>query len=570
MKTIFLLLLPLVHCLLFNKISSLGGQLTPGDYLVSALGQFRLTLNPQTCQLQIEAFSTSRYVAVGYYPRSAQGGCSWLAVSSNALRSESGQALLSLKNGQLGARFDEVFVTIDETAIVRISGIYLNQYQTAENWISIFRSPRQYVYSVSNLSVSTYHSLSFVQNAGNWGFSATRGELRIFRVDNASKIRRYNYTAFTMTPGNIFDYNSNALPYADFRDFLYQPKCTNTQSFAFQGPFTFAANPYFPELRVLDQNGYEVVAIRYPEAQCEPAVGVDFFRDDPRCLSWFCPGNMFEHEGTCVTACPTPYFSQLGRNSRINRCLLSCETDYQRDSLLRICDCGTPALFACPSGTTSTPLGCLCPRGSFYSGVNQPSNSSSSTFCLSSCGPRLYEHGDGLCVPCPLFCLKCALSGSSYNYLKCLGCEEGFTASPEGYCVRDCAGAVGKVVVNGSCAACAVEHCRNCSGGVKMCSGCLLPYSFLNNSCLGKRTAIQRTALRAIGRPSGPTGPSSAPPTPAAASGIWPLPRSTTSRAVSASTRASSASSRPARGSSRRAGSRSTTTPTRRSALAAR
>jgi len=44
---------------------------------------------------------------------------------------------------------------------------------------------------------------------------------------------------------------------------------------ALQGPFTFTINPYFPELRVLDQTGYEIVAVRYPEVDCNYVVGVD-------------------------------------------------------------------------------------------------------------------------------------------------------------------------------------------------------------------------------------------------------------------------------------------------------
>lgn len=142
-------------------------------------------------------------------------------------------------------------------AIVRISGIYFNQFQTAENWISIFRSPQQYTYSISNLTISLYNSLSFIQNTGNWGFSATQGEIRIFRIDNVSKITRYNYTGFTLTAANLFDYNSNSVPFADFKALQYQPRCyNNNSSLAFQGPFTFTINRFWPELRLLDQSGY--------------------------------------------------------------------------------------------------------------------------------------------------------------------------------------------------------------------------------------------------------------------------------------------------------------------------
>jgi hypothetical protein len=48
------LLIGLVHSAIHHKLSSLGpSTLTPSDYLTSALGQFRITLKPITCQLQL-------------------------------------------------------------------------------------------------------------------------------------------------------------------------------------------------------------------------------------------------------------------------------------------------------------------------------------------------------------------------------------------------------------------------------------------------------------------------------------------------------------------------------------
>jgi hypothetical protein len=81
----------------------------------------------------------------------------------------------------------------------------------------------------------------------NWGFSATKGELKIFRVDNVSKITRYNYTGFIMTASNFYDYKSNAIPFADIKAYRYQSRCLNNNSnIIFQGPFTFTINPYWP------------------------------------------------------------------------------------------------------------------------------------------------------------------------------------------------------------------------------------------------------------------------------------------------------------------------------------
>jgi hypothetical protein len=110
--------------------------------------------------------------------------------------------------------------------IIRINGVFDKKYESSENWVSLFRTPRQFIYSISNLSVSVFSSLSFIQNNGNWGFSATSGELRIFKIDDVSKIIRYNYTGFTITPNNLFDYNSNSLPLANYNEFMYYSTCS--------------------------------------------------------------------------------------------------------------------------------------------------------------------------------------------------------------------------------------------------------------------------------------------------------------------------------------------------------
>ena len=142
--------------------------------------------------------------------------------------------------------------------IIRINGISNKRFESSsENWISIFRNPQQFMYSISNLIVTLYSSLSFTQNTGNWGFSATNGVVRIFRINNVSKIIRYNYTGFTITPNNLYDYNTNALPQADFNQFKYYSMCSNRNYLQnFQGPFIFSINPYWPELRLLDRTGY--------------------------------------------------------------------------------------------------------------------------------------------------------------------------------------------------------------------------------------------------------------------------------------------------------------------------
>ncbi len=55
MNTLLLLaLVAIAHAAFYSKISTLGNNtLTAADYLISALGNIRLTINPPTCQLQI-------------------------------------------------------------------------------------------------------------------------------------------------------------------------------------------------------------------------------------------------------------------------------------------------------------------------------------------------------------------------------------------------------------------------------------------------------------------------------------------------------------------------------------
>lgn len=108
------LLCILAHTAIYSKLSTLNRfPLTPNDYLYSTLGQFRLTLTPPTCQLQIESYSTNNYAIIAYYPRKALQPCNNLTLANNSLVSNNRDVLLAIQGNQAGARFDEVFVTID-------------------------------------------------------------------------------------------------------------------------------------------------------------------------------------------------------------------------------------------------------------------------------------------------------------------------------------------------------------------------------------------------------------------------------------------------------------------------
>lgn len=481
------------ECAIYSKISTqLVNSLTASDYLLSTLGLFRMTLNPQTCQLQIENFTASNYAIVGYYPRAALPPCQSLSIARNALVSDNNDSMLGLQAAQMKTAYDEVFVTIDEMGIIRINGVFSRKYESSENWISLFRSPRQFIYSVSSLSVTVYNSLSFIQNAGNWGFSATNGELRLFKLDDLSKTVRYNYTGFTLTPNNLFDYSSNSLPLAHYPHFAYHSACSASGYLEnFQGPFVFAINPYWPELRLLDRSGYEVLSLRYPSPHCLSLAATNALHASDSCMGWFCPETTFELNGDCLAACPAPYFHQLGKNGA-NRCVVNCQAALSKDPLRRVCACGDPPLASCPPALRPTPFGCLCPTSTFWNSYNQPASSGS---CYSSCGPFLFPHRDGLCVPCPKYCQTCLLSHHSFSYLACSVCEPGFHANAEGFCLKDCENPPGNAS-GGACGGCAVANCHSCAESAAVCRACARPYSLFNNSCLGTRAVTKCSARR--------------------------------------------------------------------------
>lgn len=107
MNLVLLLLIALAHASIYSKLSTLTrNPLTPNDYLYSTLGQFRLTLTPPTCQLQIESYGGSNYAVVAYYPRKALQPCANLTLYNNSLQSNNRDIILAITGNQAGARFD--------------------------------------------------------------------------------------------------------------------------------------------------------------------------------------------------------------------------------------------------------------------------------------------------------------------------------------------------------------------------------------------------------------------------------------------------------------------------------
>ena len=74
--------------------------------------------------------------------------------------------------------------------------------------------------------------------------------------------------------------------------------------------------------------------------------------------------------------------------------------------LKRLCVCDKFTSIKCPTGLKETPFSCLCSSGNYFNSYNQIINNKTN-YCFSSCGPFLYPHKDGLCIPCPKNCLSC-------------------------------------------------------------------------------------------------------------------------------------------------------------------
>lgn len=96
-------------------------RLTPADFLYSTLGNFRIRLIGQTCQLRIEEFGGSDYKIKGYFPEDAlKVPCAFVVVKSGALLTETDVPILKIKYYQL-KNFRETTFTIDDLGVLRLS-----------------------------------------------------------------------------------------------------------------------------------------------------------------------------------------------------------------------------------------------------------------------------------------------------------------------------------------------------------------------------------------------------------------------------------------------------------------
>ncbi|KCV68138.1 TKL protein kinase, partial [Fonticula alba] len=249
--------------------------------------------------------------------------------------------------------------------------------------------------------------------------------------------------------------------------------------------------------------------LRLPERdmclECHESCATCLSPDDPAACSSCHPGQL-NHQGTCVSACPTgtwtngPVAACLPCPDHCNACeplgnmCSECQAGFFPSSTpgqvpaCRPCDAsceqctGAGACTRCRSGLVfldpqaPSLCGSTCAPGE-YAGAGRCVTCDGSCAlcdqgadrCLVCAAGFRWAAGPpaagatGTCVPCDPGCASCRASG-------CLVCEAGLVLGPNGQCITDCP--AGSFSNGESCQPCDVS-CRTCAGGgADQCTGC--------------------------------------------------------------------------------------------------
>ena len=103
-----------------------------------------------------------------------------------------------------------------------------------------------------------------------------------------SIVAKYKYPSVILTTNNFKDINGLSVPLIDLNGLQYQ-NCGSAKKSLFRSPFVFVLSEFWPELRVLDQQGYEIIKMEYPSKNCARDIGIDQIKDSTDCISFFCP-----------------------------------------------------------------------------------------------------------------------------------------------------------------------------------------------------------------------------------------------------------------------------------------
>jgi hypothetical protein len=64
-----------------------------------------------------------------------------------------------------------------------------------------------------------------LRNDGDWGFSASKGEFRIFFAKDLNRIARYRFSPFILSTNVFKDSNDFITPLLNFEGLKYERRC---------------------------------------------------------------------------------------------------------------------------------------------------------------------------------------------------------------------------------------------------------------------------------------------------------------------------------------------------------
>jgi hypothetical protein len=378
-------------------------------------------------------------------------------------------------------------LTIDDWGIIRLIGTYqlpdFRNQESLEFTVSTFQSSNNYIYPASKLEVTFMTQFGPVTNQNNWEFSTLLGQFDIVQINNPGLTISYSYSAFKLNNSLIYDFPGSTFPATIFPNITFPPRCLEPRLYIdFKTPYVLVLDPFWPMASVYEQGRYKIAEVSFGSVYQAQAWQQDR-RLQFRSQHSACPPYSFEHKGSCVTVCPSPYYYEM--RGALGYCVLTCEGYTPKNDTTRICSCYTdyeaPSLTsntvsACPSDAVSYPYGCYC-------SANNTFFDRTLTFsCVATC-PQGTFGSNGICMECPARCITCQLDKLYRGYLECKACESGFKIV-NGQCYAVCSPGMGNSLVNGVCQPCSDPNCRDCSTNVGVCTKCSILYAVSNGACL--------------------------------------------------------------------------------------
>ena len=149
MRILLLLLVPLVTCIVYPRLSNYGqNYLLPGDSLVSTEGVFMATLRRQGCSFEVKRFTDADYQTVGTYSPTNINSCNRLSIngSNSVLYSDNSQIYLALNRTCNISNF-----LIDDNGVFYLMCIPQNSLSNGDSLnISLFQTNHDFLKSAAS------------------------------------------------------------------------------------------------------------------------------------------------------------------------------------------------------------------------------------------------------------------------------------------------------------------------------------------------------------------------------------------------------------------------------------